>query len=79
MSPKQAQLLAQDVATPVASSSDESDNLMTADDELRKMLTDVITDNAVLRRQANSIIRCALNTTDASPDKAKKMLLQGEL
>lgn len=75
----EAQLLAQDVATPVASSSDESDNLMTADDELRKMLTDVITDNAVLRRQANSIIRCALNTTDASPDKAKKMLLQGEL
>lgn len=59
---KQAQLLAQEVANPVASSSDESDSSMTTDDELRKMLTRVLIDNAILRKQANSIICCALDT-----------------
>ncbi|KAH6800688.1 hypothetical protein C2S52_001152 [Perilla frutescens var. hirtella] len=67
----EALLLAQDVTTPVASSRDESDSLMTTDDELRKMLTDVLIDNAILRKQANSIFRCALNTPDTSPDSSQ--------
>lgn len=37
-------------------------NKRNADDELRKMLTDVFVDNARLRKQVNSVIRCALNT-----------------
>ncbi|XP_057772814.1 PX domain-containing protein EREL1-like isoform X6 [Salvia miltiorrhiza] len=57
----EAQLLAQEVATPVSS------DLMTIDDELRKMLTDVFIDNAILRKQANSIIHCALDATHTSP------------
>lgn len=31
-------------------------------DELRKMVTDIFVDNARLRKQVNSVIRCALNT-----------------
>ncbi|XP_047960127.1 PX domain-containing protein EREX-like [Salvia hispanica] len=62
----EARLLAQEVATPVSSSSHESDKLTTTDDELRKMLTEVLIDNAILRKQTTSIIRCALNTTDTS-------------
>ncbi|KAI3455298.1 hypothetical protein Pfo_011961 [Paulownia fortunei] len=67
----EAQLLAQDVATPVTSSGHDSDNVMTMDNELRKMLTDVVVDNAILRKQANSVIRCALNVTRASPDSSQ--------
>ncbi|KAG6429952.1 hypothetical protein SASPL_108009 [Salvia splendens] len=62
----EVQLLAREVATPVSSSSHESDKLTTTDDELRKMLTEVLIDNAILRKQATSIIRCALDTTDTS-------------
>lgn len=41
------------------------------DDELRKMLTDMFVDNARLRKQVNSVVRCALNTyvkTDEDDD-----------
>lgn len=63
---EQAQLLAQDVETAVVAvdetrSTNGSDK-RTADDELRKMVTDIFVDNATLRMQVNSVIRCALNT-----------------
>lgn len=60
----QAQLLAQDVENSVAGS-DESLDVKGSDkgaDELRKMVTDIFVDNARLRKQVNSVIRCALNT-----------------
>ncbi|XP_022724099.1 PX domain-containing protein EREX-like isoform X2 [Durio zibethinus] len=61
----EAQLLAQDVENSVGRL-DESLNMKGSDkrmdDELRKMLTDVFVDNARLRKQVNSVIRCALNT-----------------
>lgn len=61
----EAQLLAQDVENAVVKM-DETRNAndgngRTSDDELRKMLTDMFIDNATLRKQANSVIRCALN------------------
>ncbi|CAN6706900.1 unnamed protein product [Malus baccata var. baccata] len=61
----EAQLLAQDVENTVMAA-DESHNVngndRKADDELRKMLTDQFVDNARLRMQVNSVIRCALYT-----------------
>ncbi|KAL3736813.1 hypothetical protein ACJRO7_025702 [Eucalyptus globulus] len=59
----EAQLLAQDVENAVVKM-DETRNANDGngrDDELRKMLTDMFIDNATLRKQANSVIRCALN------------------
>ncbi|KAL0441647.1 UNVERIFIED_CONTAM: PX domain-containing protein EREL2 [Sesamum radiatum] len=67
----EAQLLAQDVATPATSSSAENDDMMTTDYELRKMLTDLLIDNVILRKQANLVTRCALNMVDASPDNSE--------
>lgn len=62
----EAQLLAQDVENIVAVVDEtyrvNGSNKRNADDELRKMLTDVFVDNARLRKQVNSVIRCALNT-----------------
>ncbi|KAL8457053.1 hypothetical protein ACS0TY_034221 [Phlomoides rotata] len=52
----EAQLLAQD----------ESGDLMTTDDELRKMLADVLIDNAILRKRENSVLQCALNAYESS-------------
>lgn len=43
-------------------------NKRTTYDELRKMLTDVLVENAGLRKQVNSVIRCALNT-NVSPEQ----------
>lgn len=61
---EQAQLLAQDVENAVIAV-DEAHDIKggdrMADDELRKMLTDQFVDNARLRMQVNSVIRCALN------------------
>ncbi|KAF8025382.1 hypothetical protein BT93_F2276 [Corymbia citriodora subsp. variegata] len=61
----EAQLLAQDVENAVVrvdETRNASDgNGRTSDDELRKMLTDMFIDYATLRKQANSVIRCALN------------------
>lgn len=59
---EQAQLLAQDLensmagldGTHITNGNDRTDN------ELRKMLTETFIDNARLRMQVNSIIRCAL-------------------
>lgn len=52
----QAQQLAED---DEAAAHDANDDTVT-DDELRKMITDIFIDNAKLRKQVNSAIRCAL-------------------
>ncbi|OAY62878.1 hypothetical protein ACMD2_17211 [Ananas comosus] len=39
-----------------------------ADGEMRKLLTDIFIDNALLRKQLNSVMRCALNTVN-KPEK----------
>lgn len=54
----EAQLLAQDMESTVASSSSYADGV-TDDDKLRKMVTDVFIDNACLRKKINSILRYA--------------------
>ncbi|XP_010913328.1 PX domain-containing protein EREL1 isoform X3 [Elaeis guineensis] len=77
----EAQLLARDEEQMVsdmdeARSSGSSENLIAtndenpinADDEIRKMLTDLFIDNARLRKQVNSVIRCTLNTV-VKPEK----------
>ncbi|KAG2723131.1 hypothetical protein I3760_02G157800 [Carya illinoinensis] len=68
----EAQLLAQDVENAVAvvdeSRNVNGSNKRTTDDELRKMLTDVFVENAGLRKQVNSVIRCALNT-NGTPER----------
>ncbi|XVE89058.1 hypothetical protein DITRI_Ditri19aG0119900 [Diplodiscus trichospermus] len=78
----EAQLLAQDVENSTARS-DESLNMKDSDkrtdDELRKMLTDIFVDNARLRKQMNSVIRCALNTyvkSDEDDDEEEETLLR---
>ncbi|XP_019170279.1 PREDICTED: uncharacterized protein LOC109165797 isoform X2 [Ipomoea nil] len=55
----EVELLAQDVETSVATSN--GDNSRTRNTELRKVLTDLLTDSARLRKQVNSVIRCALS------------------
>lgn len=75
---KQAQLLAQDLEKAVEEV-DESHMVNViggggdkrkTDDELRKMVTDILVDNARLRKQVNSVIRCALSTNaKAESDK----------
>ncbi|KAF2293173.1 hypothetical protein GH714_038748 [Hevea brasiliensis] len=59
----EAQLLAEDVENSVARL-DETFNTKggdRVDDELRKLLIEAFVDNARLRMQVNSVIRCALN------------------
>ncbi|XP_031129444.1 PX domain-containing protein EREL1-like [Ipomoea triloba] len=51
----EVELLAQDVVTS------NGDNSRTRNTELRKVLTDLLTDSARLRKQVNSVIRCALS------------------
>ncbi|PKI32007.1 hypothetical protein CRG98_047616 [Punica granatum] len=62
----EAQLLGQDVenATRASDGTEDVDGVKgrRTDDELRKMLTDTFIDNATLRKQVNSVLRCALNT-----------------
>ena len=65
---QQAQLLAQDVenaivATDDANNTKTGDPATTTDDKLRKLLTQSFVDNAALRKQINSVIRCALNAS----------------
>ncbi|WCJ40524.1 Phox (PX) domain-containing protein [Euphorbia peplus] len=59
----EAQLLAQDVENSVAGRDEShgSSGSARTDDELRKLLTEVFVDNARMRMQVNSVIRCALN------------------
>ncbi|KAL2493482.1 Phox (PX) domain-containing protein [Abeliophyllum distichum] len=66
----EAHLLAQDVDNSGTTTSLDVGNVRTRDAELRKMLTDVLIDNAKLRKQVNCIIRCTLDTTDGSLDSS---------
>ncbi|KAG6425322.1 hypothetical protein SASPL_115750 [Salvia splendens] len=68
---KQAQIPAQEVAIPVSSLRHKSDYMTITDDEWRKMLTQVFIDSAILRKQADSILCCALYTADTSPDSTQ--------
>lgn len=55
----QAQVLQQD-NIDVGEADDATDDTRTTDNELRKMLRDILTENASLRKQVNSVIRRAL-------------------
>lgn len=70
---QQAQLLAQDVENATMAY-DETENIdgdkgRRTDDELRKMLTDTLIDNATLRKHVNSVVRCVLTTYAKSEDE----------
>lgn len=70
---QQAQLLAQDVENATIAY-DETENIdggkdRRTDDELRRMLTDTLIDNATLRKHVNSVIRCVLTTYAKSEDE----------
>ncbi|KAJ8452823.1 hypothetical protein Cgig2_014586 [Carnegiea gigantea] len=56
----EAQLLAQDIENSIALAN------KTSEDELRKMLTEIFIDSATVRRQLNSVIRCALTASNNS-------------
>lgn len=61
---KQAQLLAQDVEVSgrrLDETENVDGNIRRTKDELKKMLTDILVDNARLRKQMNSVLRCTLN------------------
>lgn len=64
----EAQVLAQDVGTAITSRNLDGEYSRTAVDELRKQLADIYVDNAKLRKQMNSVIRCALQTASRSED-----------
>jgi hypothetical protein len=59
----EAQLLSQDIESAVTSAihSSSGGTVRATDDELRKMLTETFIDNARLRKQVNSVLRCALH------------------
>lgn len=66
---KQAQLLSQDIETATAAIRTSSGGTeRSTDDELRKMLTETFIDNARLRKQVNSVLRCALHGPDKSEE-----------
>lgn len=61
----EAQLLAQDIErsmTGLDKTGNANGSDRRSDDALRQMLTDIFIDNARLRMQVNTVIRCALNT-----------------
>ncbi|KAF9615212.1 hypothetical protein IFM89_022474 [Coptis chinensis] len=62
----EAQLLARDDENSLPSASrihtSNGSDLRQTDNDIRKMLTDIFIDNARLRKQVNSVIRCALQT-----------------
>ncbi|KAF4399785.1 PX domain-containing protein EREX [Cannabis sativa] len=68
----EAQLLAQDMENLDESHTDKvNDNVNTlrkSEDKLRQILTDTLVDNAILRKQVNSVIRCALRTSSKDND-----------
>lgn len=77
----QAQLLAQDdehatadtersksANTPESLVTINGDDPIKVDNEIRRMLTDMLIDNARLRKQVNSVTRCAFRTV-AEPGK----------
>ncbi|KAJ1393479.1 PX domain superfamily [Sesbania bispinosa] len=77
----EAQLLAQDVENAVGAVGETrditADDTGTTNDELRKMLANLFVDNASLRKQVNSVIRCALNANMKSEeDEEEEIHLQ---
>lgn len=66
---EQAQLLAQDVENVVAEENITTDDAGTTNGELGKMLANIFVDNASLRKQINSVIRCALIANIKSEDE----------
>ncbi|XP_009783198.1 PX domain-containing protein EREL2 [Nicotiana tabacum] len=68
----EAQLLAEDVETTVASRNLDGGYSRTAVDEMRKQLADVYVDNAKLRKQMNSVIRYALQTANRLKDNEEE-------
>ncbi|KAF8393159.1 hypothetical protein HHK36_021400 [Tetracentron sinense] len=69
----EAQLLAQDEEDAVAAAGRTHNingaDLKITDDEMRKVLTDIFNDNAQLRKQVNSVIRCALKMAIKSEEE----------
>lgn len=53
-----------------------TDSTLKTYDELRKMLAHMFVDNASLRKQVNSVIRCALNTNANSEEEGEEIHLQ---
>ncbi|KAK7402343.1 hypothetical protein VNO78_14540 [Psophocarpus tetragonolobus] len=76
----EAQLLAQDVEDGVVVVEETrditTDNTGKTFDELRKMLAHMFVDNASLRKQINSVIRCALNGNLNSEEDGEENHLQ---
>ncbi|KAK7335998.1 hypothetical protein VNO80_28185 [Phaseolus coccineus] len=76
----EAQLLAQDVEDAVVALEETrdatTDSTVKTYDELRKMLAHMFVDNASLRRQVNSVIRCALNANANSEEEGEEIHLQ---
>ncbi|XP_028766394.1 PX domain-containing protein EREX-like [Neltuma alba] len=72
----EAQLLAQDVENAAeavnGTRSTSSGDIVTTDDELRKLLAHVFVDNASLRKQINLVLRLALNATAKSEDEEEE-------
>ncbi|KAK3020483.1 hypothetical protein RJ639_045733 [Escallonia herrerae] len=68
MEQMKAQLLAQDVENGISAACSNVDggSARTSDDELRTMLAELFIDNARLRKQINSVIRCTLSSPDKS-------------
>lgn len=70
---KQAQLLAQDVETTITGRNLDGEYSWTAVvGELRKQLADIYVDNVKLRKQMNSVIRCALLRPNKSEDNEEE-------
>lgn len=57
-------------ASDVDEHHDMVDGTSTTDDELRKMLAEIIVDNARLRKQVNSVIRRALKINLSNKEDA---------
>ncbi|KAK9280523.1 hypothetical protein L1049_014215 [Liquidambar formosana] len=75
----EAQLLAHDDETDISDVNKvhkNNDDTRTTDDELRKILTDIFIDNAKLRKQVNSVIRCALKIDTTSEKTAEEAPLR---
>ncbi|TKY48058.1 hypothetical protein E2542_SST25472 [Spatholobus suberectus] len=79
----EAQLLAQDVENAVAAGEETRDitidNTGKTYDELGKMLAHMFVDNASLRKQINSVIRCALNANLSSEEDGEEIHLRNSV
>ncbi|KAK6927552.1 Phox homology [Dillenia turbinata] len=63
----EVQVLAQEDTNPGPDANHEMNNeTRTTDNKLRKMLREIFTDNATLRRKVNSVFRCALKMDNCS-------------